>query len=172
MFKKISLALLVLYLIGVYSVPIAAYSFFIAASNGAQIEDLETKAALALPFALMAVTCVIIFANVLIAVIGAVKREGASFRRVLLFKLLTLPFFAVNFAVWLLGSMVFHIALFIWPLIPVIIAYTYMVMLGTSVHNIAKLARLRKDKRITTKQCVKHTIFQLIFVLDVIDAIV
>jgi hypothetical protein len=53
-----------------------------------------------------------------------------------------------------------------------IIPYTYIVMLGTSCHNIVSLIRLRIDKTIPTKQCVKHAILQALFAIDVIDAIV
>ncbi|GLC31721.1 hypothetical protein bsdE14_31310 [Clostridium omnivorum] len=67
--------------------------------------------------------------------------------------------------------MVFHIAIIIWPMIPFIIAYTYLTLLGTSTFVIAKLFSLRKSKIITTKQFVLHCILQLIFTVDVIDAI-
>jgi hypothetical protein len=71
----------------------------------------------------------------------------------------------------MIASMVFHIALVIWPMIPFIIAYTYFTLLGTSVHVIAKLFSLRQSKRITTKQFVVHCLAQLLFAVDVIDSI-
>lgn len=67
--------------------------------------------------------------------------------------------------------MVFHIALVIWPFIPFIIAYTYITMLGTSVHVISQLFTLWRSKIIITKQFVVHCIMQLIFTVDVIDSV-
>jgi hypothetical protein len=69
------------------------------------------------------------------------------------------------------ASMVFHIAIIIWPLIPFIIAYTYFTLLGTSAYIIAGLFSLRRSKIITAKQFVIHCILQIIFITDVIDTI-
>jgi quinol-cytochrome oxidoreductase complex cytochrome b subunit len=52
-----------------------------------------------------------------------------------------------------------------------VVAYMYLTMVGTSVHVIAKLFDLRRNKVITTKQIVVHSILQFIFVADVIECI-
>jgi len=117
------------------------------------------------------VVCALVVANIVVAVVSLVRSRCLSFKAVMVFKLCLIPFYIINFVCWMIGSMVFHLSLIIWPMIPFIIAYTYFTMLGTSVHIIAKLFALLRDKAITTKQFVTHCILQFMFALDVLDSV-
>lgn len=122
-----------------------------------------------IPLILMLVVCVLVVVNAVGAATSIMKSQCLSFTTVLVFKLCLIPFYLINFICWMIASMVFHIALVIWPFIPFIIAYTYITMLGTSVYVISKLFTLWRSKIIITKQFVVHCIMQFVFTVDVID---
>lgn len=88
----------------------------------------------------------------------------------LLFKLLAIPFFVVNFtifAIFAITPLIFSI----WMYYPIIIAATYFLMIVTSSYSIATISLYRKSNLLSDKEFVKHRKFQLIFIVDVIDAI-
>ncbi|WP_264851050.1 hypothetical protein [Clostridium omnivorum] len=162
--------LLTMLVVFVYMVPLSLFLTFY------QIFTKEMKnsfkfAIFAIPLLLMIVVFILVALNIMVAVHSIVRAQDLSFRTVMIFKLCLIPFYLLNFVCWMFASMVFHIAIIIWPMIPFIIAYTYLTLLGTSTFVIAKLFSLRKSKIITTKQFVLHCILQLIFTVDVIDAI-
>ena len=119
----------------------------------------------------MLLVCAAIVANIIAAFISFIRSNCLSFKAVMIFKLSLIPFYVINFVIWLIGSMVFHIALFVWTFLPIVIAYTYFTIYGTSAHIIARLLYLRRNNIITTKQFVIHFILQIMFVLDIIDSI-
>jgi hypothetical protein len=135
------------------------------------ITDSFELAIFAIPLLLMIAVCVLVAINIMIAVYSIVRAQDLLFRTIMIFKLCLIPFYIVNFACWMFASMVFHIAIIIWPIVPFIIAYTYFTLIGTSAYVIAKLFSLRKSKIITTKQFVLHCILQIIFIADIIDTI-
>ena len=164
--KKLLIALVIL----VYFVPASlALTFYLLSTN--QLSDSSTLGAFLIPIVFMLVVCALVTANIAGALISVMRSKCLSFRAVMAFKLCLIPFYIINFICWLIGSMVFHLSLIIWPLIPLVIVYTYFTMLGTSVHNISRLLDLRRNKVITTKQLVIHCILQLVFTLDVIDSV-
>jgi hypothetical protein len=136
-----------------------------------EMKDSLEFAIFTIPLLLMIVVFILVVVNIMVAVYSIVRAQDLSFRTVMIFKLCLIPFYIVNFVCWMFSSMVFHIAIIIWPMIPFIIAYTYFTLLGTSAYIIAKLFSLRKSKIITTKQFVLHSILQIIFTVDVIDTI-
>lgn len=162
--------LLTMLIVFVYMVPLSLfvtfYQIFTKEMNDSFSFDIFT-----IPLLLMIVVFILVAVNTMAAVHSIVRAQGLSFRTVMIFKLCLIPFYMVNFVCWMFASMVFHIAIIIWPMIPFIIVYTYLTLLGTSAYVIAKLFSLRKNKIITTKQFVIHCILQLIFTVDVIDII-
>lgn len=88
-------------------------------------------------------------------------------------KLSLIPFWAINFICYIPISALLLVVghgfgLFIVPMFVVI---SYVVLIITSIFSISYLLRLRKNKLITNKQSIIHSILQLCFVIDVIDAI-
>jgi len=162
--------LLTVFVILVYFVPtsiiLTLYTIFTQ-----EMQESASLAAFVIPLLLMLAVCVLVVVNIAGAVYSVIHSRSLTFRAVMVFKLCLIPFYIVNFACWLLASMVFHIALVVWPIIPFIIAYTYITMLGTSVHIIAKLLTLRRNGAISTKQFIIHSIWQIMFTADVIDSI-
>jgi hypothetical protein len=171
--QKLIFAAQLVYVMLVYAVPI---SMFFVLKRLATIENHSGLSGLltafGAPLFLMLIVCGFVLLNIVLAVLGTLNHCSQSFRKTLIFKLAVTPFFIVNFAVWLIGSMVFHTSFVVIPLLPIIIPYTYFVMIGTSAHNIANLARYKLDKRITAKQCALHIVLQLLFTIDVVDGIV
>ncbi|MCQ1530716.1 hypothetical protein [Lutispora saccharofermentans] len=164
---KKPLTVLVLF---VYMVPLSLFlTFYQIFTKG--MKDSFELAIFTIPLLLMIAVCILVAVNIMAAVHSIVRAQDLLFRTVMIFKLCLIPFYIVNFACWMIASMVFHIAIIIWPMIPFIIAYTYFTLLGTSAYIIAKLFSLRKSKIITTKQFVLHGILQIIFAVDVIDTI-
>jgi hypothetical protein len=171
---KLNVCALVAYILSVYAVPFAIFSVMQSLlAGGRSAGDFSAFLQLfGVPLALMGLVCLIVLLNGVLAVIGLITRTTVSFRKTLIFKIAAVPFFAVNFGFWLIGSLVFHTSFVALPMLPIVIPYTYIVMLGTSSHTITNLLRLRLDKRITTGQCVKHILLQLLFAIDVLDGIV
>ena len=164
--KKLLMALI----ISVYVVP-ASVVLTLNTILSKDTPESSSFAAFVVPLLLMLAVCVLVIVNIAGAVYSAIHSQTLTFRTIMVFKLCLIPFYIVNFACWLLASMVFHIALVVWPIIPFIILYTYFTLLGTSIYTIAKLFTLRRDGTITTKQLVIHFIWQIIFTADVIDSI-
>lgn len=162
--------LLVAFVISVYFVPASVFLviFMFSSQEG---NDSSSFGPLIIPVIMMLIVCALVVASIVGAIISIIRAKHVSFRAIVVFKLCLIPFYIINFVCWGIASMVFHIALFIWPLIPFIIGYTYFTVVGTSAHNIAHLLSLRRNKRISTKQCVGHCILQLIFIADVIDSV-
>jgi len=158
--------------ISVYFVPVAlVLAFYLIAALPKYTYQPEALGFFAIPIIFMLIVCALVIANIKGAVSAATRSQSLSFRIVLNFKLCLIPFYIVNFICWLISSMVFHLALFVLPLLPFVTAYTYITMIGTSAHVIAKLFTLYRNNDITKKQFVIHCILQLIFILDVFDNI-
>lgn len=162
--------LLTILVVSVYFVPV---SFFLTSY---QIFTQETVnpaifIAYAIPLILMLGACILVVLNMVSAINSIVQSRCLSFRTVMIFKLCLVPFYIINFICWMIASMVFHIALVTWPMIPFIIAYTYFTMLGTSVYVITNLFTLRQCNTITKRQFMIHSLLQLVFTVDVIDSI-
>jgi len=162
--------LLTTLVIFVYFVPASLFLTLYRLSTQ-ETQPSSISAPFMLSLLLMVVVCILVTLNIVGSIIAAIRSRSLSFRTVLIFKLCLIPFYLVNFACWMVASMVFHVALVIWPIIPFVIAYTYFTMLGTSVHIIAKLFTLLLSKKITVKQFVIHSIFLIILAADVIDSI-
>jgi len=165
--RKLAIALVTL----VYAVPITAIWALHKAMTQGTAED-GALAILLVPILLMVLVVLLAAANLIGALLSLARGHGLSLRFVMGLKLGLIPFYLVNFACWGIGAMVFHTSFLVIPLLPIIIAYTYCTMLGTSVHSIARLILYRRDKKITTKQLVLHGVLQCMFVLDVVVGVV
>lgn len=163
--------LLTVFVVFVYFVPISLFIIIYQIATRESLQKSATLTVFTIPILFMIVACILVIINMVVASSSIIKSRCLSFRTVMGFKLCLIPFYTINFICWMFASMVFHIALVIWPLIPFIIAYTYFTMLGTSAYVIAKLFTLRRSKTITTKQFVTHCILQVVFTLDVIDSV-
>lgn len=160
--------LLTMLVVFVYMVPLSLFLTFYQIFT----KEISFKFAIfTIPLLLMIMVFILVAVNIMVAVHSIVRAQDLPFRTVMIFKLCLILFYLVNFVCWMFASMVFHIAIIIWPMIPFIIAYTYLTLLGTSAYVIAKLFSLRKSKIITKKQFILHCIFQLIFIVDVLDVI-
>jgi hypothetical protein len=156
--------LLAVFVVAVYLVPLAVFrSFSLFADNYDGVSSLRL---FVLPIALIALVLLLIVLNIIFAAIGVSQKRSLPFSTLLIFKLALIPFYVVNFAAWFIGSIVFHTALVVIPMLPFIIVYTYFTILATSAYSIGKLILLRP------KGFVKHCILQFVFVFDVIDCII
>ena len=106
------------------------------------------------------------------------RRDSTSLRKVMVFsKVTAIPFFVGNFLMW---SGVWAISLFSVisalfaqaVLIPVAVVLTYCVMLVTSADSIATIVLAARAKLLRPTEVAVHIILQLIFVADVVSAIV
>ncbi len=103
------------------------------------------------------------------------QRREFSRRAMLLMKLGLLPFFCMGGVLILLLALVsFHPILIMIGVmgIPLMLVTGWFAMLAGSVWAIAYAEGLHQDRTISTAECVIHTIAQLFFFLDAIDAIV
>jgi len=164
--KKILAALV----IAVYFVPIAVFlAFYMALTQ--ETQDLSTLRSFFIPIVFMIIVCGLVIVNIAGAVYSLLRSQYLPFKSIMVMKLCLIPFYIMNFICWVFASIVFPIQLFVLPLIPFIIIYTYFTMIGTSVHIITKLIALRQRRIITIKQFIVHCIFQMTFAADVIDSI-
>lgn len=109
----------------------------------------------------------------LVCAIKEAKRDTPDcFRTILLFKLIHIPFYVVNFIVWFILALAAAnpFLMWMWLLIPVAMLYAYGVLLSTSLYECSHLlARKRNGKQ---KRIWYHVILQLIFVLDIVDSVI
>jgi hypothetical protein len=91
-------------------------------------------------------------------------------KSILVFKLIMIPFFILNFLMWYMAmALVFLFGGFL--LIPIGIAFTYIILLSSSAYVISELHVWYKNKEITPTFLIIHLILQLLFVADIIDYI-
>lgn len=147
--------ILIAHVVFVYFVPASLFlTFYLILTK--ELPDSSILGTFTIPILFKLVVSALTVANISIAVSSVARSRYLSFRTVMIFKLCLIPFYIANFVCWMIGSMVFHLSLVVWPMLPFVVAYTYFTMLGTSAHIIAKLFNLRRNKIITTKQFVIH----------------
>lgn len=108
------------------------------------------------------------------------KGEAAPLRKGMAFlKLASIPYFLLNFGYYFWFAEVALVitrgfALFttLPILFSLVIAMTYLVMLGNSVYGICYVLLLRKQGRLTNGKALLHLIMHLVFVLDDASTIV
>lgn len=125
---------------------------------------------------LFLITIVLAFTNIINAIITGVKRNNRFLTRnwynktMLVFKLVMIPFFILNFIIWyLFSSLFFLFGGFL--LIPIGLTFTYLILLSSSSHVIAEMYVYYKSGKITFNFFIIHSILQLFFVIDIIDYI-
>jgi hypothetical protein len=91
-------------------------------------------------------------------------------------KLAAIPFFVLNFVVWVAiglgGLLVFIFGGGVLTTAALVsIGATYLAMLSTSVYGWASIIQLRRERRIDTAQTIGYSILLLVFVADIVAAI-
>jgi hypothetical protein len=97
--------------------------------------------------------------------------QRAALKTALAFKLGLIPFFTIHLLMWLYlaYSSMNPLMIFLWGLIPIGVAYAYMVLMATSSYSVSMLVSFWRMGVLSPKQCVVHTVLQFIFVADVIS---
>lgn len=157
----------------------AIYAVQLILISGAVVV-VNTGNSLALP--LTALLCAVsVLATLVMGVISIVYAGCSMYRddpgfdckTVSVFKLVNIPFFMLNFGIWLFVTMMILTPMFIgaiW-LLPLGVGYAYFVMLATSLPMIFYIFKLKCDNEISFASMTLHIILQLIFVLDIVDAL-
>ena len=115
------------------------------------------------------VECIVLFAR------RAAGRLAFARRAMLLVKLGLVPFFCLGgfiMAVLMLLSLHPVMAMIGWVSMPFAAAVGWITLMGGSVWAIAYAQGLRGDERISTGESVVHSIAQVLFFWDVVDALV
>lgn len=121
-------------------------------------------------------TIALAIANIIYAIVTALNYKKIIMKNyshgkiVLVFKLIMIPFFILNFAMWymfvglflLFGGLVF---------IPIGIAFTYIILLSSSAYVMAELFVYYKSGKVNFRFLILHSLLQLLFVIDIIDYI-
>lgn len=121
--------------------------------------------------------------NIIYAVLGmkVLRTEPQKCRFVnqtlLVAKIILVPFFALNLMIWIFLSGIFlltpgGVIVDFILIIPIALGFTYAVLLATSSYSITLLFALYKNGILSRKQLILHSVFQLIFITDVIDQLV
>jgi len=96
-------------------------------------------------------------------------------RKIMLFiKLLSIPFFLINFTIWtgLVGMLsIFPGGFVIWVFVPVMVFLTFIILLVTSSFSISTVILYGRSKLLNKPEVFIHILLQLVFVIDVFDAI-
>ena len=108
------------------------------------------------------------------------NREYNSMRKHMkVLKLGTIPYFILNFIIYLLLFLLFYAAsrgLIIFTPIPLLfvvpIFFTYLAVLFTSCYGIGFIAIINKEKNSSKGKLIIHVLLQLCFILDVISTII
>lgn len=162
--------MLTIYTIFVYMVPLFIILFLL---TNAFFEPLAYFCFIMI-FVCMGVCVLLGIANLIFALKEVTVCTENGFRNVMRFKLIHIPFFIVNFLFWLfyMAASANPFLIFTWVFIPVVILYTYGVMLATSFHVCGHLLACKRKGLLGQHKIWYHIILQFIFVLDIIDSIV
>lgn len=118
----------------------------------------------------------VILVATVIAIVDSVLRIRAKRTKELavdamVVKLVSIPFFLINFAVLVFALNASIVLIFIGPILWTVIAIgtglTYLTMLSTSVYVWATITRLRRERTIGTGLTVLYMILSFLFVTDI-----
>lgn len=162
--------MLTIYTISVYMVPLFIILFLL---SNAFFDSLAFFCFIMI-FVSMGLCMLLGIVNLVFAVKEAAVYTENGFRNVMRFKLMHIPFFIVNFLFWLfyMAASANPFLIFTWVFIPVVVLYTYGVMLATSFHECGHLVTCKRKGLLGQHKIWYHIILQFIFVLDIIDSIV
>lgn len=177
--KKINLLIVTLYLnlIGLiaFTITVIAYIILALSNNDSEKANNYMEVFSTMFFVWIVVYVLIAVVNVVSGVIEYRRREfGLIFSKMKRLKTALIPYWIINFICYL-PICVFLLIFghgFGFVVVPVIILSSYSVLLVTSVFSILFLMYLKKTNKIEMKEFILHTILQLVFVLDVIDAFI
>ncbi len=129
-------------------------------------------------FFLTFASVVFMIVNVVYAIVEGIVKAGknnvikGNAIAVFIIKLVLIPFYILNFGIWLLITMGFLVVpglqIFL-GIIAVAVVWTYGVLLSTSVYGSFVIGNLCKNKKIPVSVAVILIILQFIFVTDIIS---
>jgi amino acid transporter len=125
---------------------------------------------------------VLLLVAAILAVIDSVrkiraKKTGELTTAVFVVKLVAIPYFLINFALWALvalggaATLIHGIGIALLGAAAVATVLTYLAMLSTSVYGWASVVQLRRDRRIGRALAVLYTILLFVFVADTVVGI-
>ena len=126
-------------------------------------------------FLLLAVICLFAIASIIVTICTLPMEENYSFKTVLIFKLIQIPFFVLNFFFYLGVAIVAMFPLFTIPALVFLfigIVETYLIMLVTSAELIRLSIKSAYKKQVPISSALIPIIMSLFFCLDIVAAII
>lgn len=170
--KKAYNSLLIAQTVGMYLMVVPVLLFVLPINSS----EVFARSMLITYLVLVAIVFHICLANLIVAVIGAIKGIKNPSKVTMIHKLVLIPWFIANFVlVALLAAGMLNPFLFF--AIPVMIGIaastTYVYMIGTSLFDVAFFVRSLIKRQINKKApLIVATIFLFIFCLDIIGSII
>lgn len=133
-----------------------------------------------IPVAVIGWNILLVVATILVIIDSARKIRAGKTRElatdIFVVKIAAIPFFLINFAVLFMVAVVGVAALVaggivLVAFVPLEITLTYIAMVATSFYGWASIARLRRDRVISTGLVVLYSILLLVFVTDIVAGI-
>lgn len=97
------------------------------------------------------------------------------FTTIMVFKILLIPYFIVNFALCFLivaGSLNPFLIVSVFITIPIMCFLTYCVLLVTSAYNLSRMFAMIVRREESLQTLIPHIIFHFIFLSDVVDSVI
>lgn len=177
--NTVTTVLLTVLTIILYAIQFGIYSLGMISDSG--IGEALSGVMGVLVLILMVVSVILIFANIINALILVGSRSGyegtiaGNAKKIFIFKLLLIPFYILNFFNWGMIMM----ALLIVPglqlflgIILVGVVWTYGILLSTTAYGAGIIWKMCKRKQIPMWAAVCLMILQFIFVVDIIGYMV
>ncbi len=150
----------------VYSVPVAisAINLFIPSA-------LESVLPLLGPALCIAFVYGMLFMNLLFGILSVFTKQPLYPDDILLAKLCLIPFYITSVVSFtLLPMLLGPWGIPLYFITPFVLLFTWQIMICSSVHSVAWLILMRRQKRISIPQLLAHTLLQFIPGLDIFDS--
>jgi len=135
---------------------------------------LQNAVLLTLVLAALALGISVLAGAVVLVKKGGPQGQAALRRLALVVKLISVPFFVINLAIWLLVTAAFLVVPGLQLLLPTVllgVGFAYFVVVVTSAPSLAGLFLAVREGRVTLARAVVHAVVLLIFIVDVPDAV-
>jgi len=150
----------------------APYIFLLIAILAIVLDDGLSNSALNITVISYLVMVAFIFLPNIIFAIYLLVKKGESTRILfwdMVLKLSHIPFFIVILTVGIILSLLLTFTI---SLLLLLVAVDYLLLLATSSYGIIGIVRARKEKQISLASAIVHIVLHLIFVTDVISALI
>lgn len=161
--KKISM---VIYIITLYAFPIVGVKLFNKIPNWELL--------LTIIGAVMFIAWLIVIICTLRSFVTRYGNNLAEIKRIRIYKTLMIPWFFLNYSFWsfLVGGFANPFLMMGIPLVIITgVVFTYATMMTTSLMALAEIVRLKRAGLISNGKTLKLAVFQFIFILDIVGAI-